>query len=124
MGVFSPGCWESYPNRRLFFANRSSGIHAVFTSGWESPRGRRGGMRSIRICGVLCLAGCAASGGSAPDPWFIRAWADDVPNRAVQSREDYFTWVAGFYDGTPFVQGWTMRQAELCASLDSGEARM
>jgi hypothetical protein len=31
--------------------------------------------------------------------------------------------VALFYDGSTFVQGWTRRQAELCASLKPDEAR-
>src|SRR5262245_31719720 len=71
---------------------------------------------------IVCLAGCAASERRGRDFFFDRAWSEDAHNSEVQSRDEYLAWVASFYDGSAFVPGWTRRQADLCATLDSNEA--
>lgn len=73
-------------------------------------------MRSSLVLAVVVLAGCVSTSSRSSDPLFEQSWNDDLRNRDLQPRELYFEWVDKFYDGTPFVIGWTRRQAELAES--------
>ena len=73
-------------------------------------------MRSSLVLVVVVLAGCVSTSSRSTDPLFAQSWNDDLRNRDIQPREQYLEWVDKFYDGTPFVIGWTRRQAELSAS--------
>lgn len=79
-------------------------------------------MRGACLLFLLCLGGCAATPGRSADPYFDRAWSDDLLNRGIQTREDYLKWIDSFYEGSTFVPGWSRRQAELCESLDRDDA--
>ena len=72
-------------------------------------------MRSSLVL-VVILAGCVSTSSRSTDPLFDHSWNDDLRNRDIQPRAQYLEWVDKFYDGTPFVIGWTRRQAELTAS--------
>ena len=72
-------------------------------------------MRSSLVL-VVVLTGCVSTSSRSSDPLFAQSWNDDHRNRDIQPRDQYLEWVDKFYDGTPFVIGWTRRQAELTDS--------
>lgn len=81
-------------------------------------------MRYLALIPAIWLGGCASLDRCGNESYFDRVWRQDALNREVQSREDYLEWVASFYAGSPFIPGWTRRQAELAASVDPAEARI
>lgn len=60
------------------------------------------------------------------EAWFKARYEADAANRRLQSRDDYLSWVAAFYEGRrlPPVEGWEGRQARILARLaGSGRER-
>ena len=75
---------------------------------------------------LLVLTGCA----SAPAPWpadlpprvvFLAAWEADVPNQALQTRDDYLLWVERFYTGYNLAPGWLDVTRETLALIQEAE---
>lgn len=72
----------------------------------------------MRVLSVLLLAAvlsaCALSGSAGPWPadipprhHFTHLYADDVPNQALQTQEQYLDWVVRFYEGSDYMAlGW------------------
>jgi hypothetical protein len=79
-------------------------------------------MRPVYIGLIIVVAGCAATAPPTHDPVFDEAWDEDAVNQSLQPREEYLKWVSNFYEGSPFVPGWTKRQEELIAPLSPAEA--
>ena len=79
-------------------------------------------MRRTLVVFTCLLAGCVVSQGGRVDPAFESAWLEDDVNRQAQTKDEYLGWVVSFYEGTAFVQGWTRRQADLCAGLEPAAA--
>jgi hypothetical protein len=74
---------------------------------------------------LVCLAGCVSTQSRSADARFDRAWRADSRNQEAQPLAEYLKWVDSFYDGSPFVPGWTRRQAELCSTAGpEAEARV
>ncbi|MEY3668373.1 MAG: hypothetical protein RL572_1913 [Pseudomonadota bacterium] len=68
---------------------------------------------SVLFLSVL-LSACAQRAGPAawpahlpPQSHFLRVYAADIPNQALQTRQQYLEWVLRFYEGSEFMAlGW------------------